>query len=98
MACHNLVDEVDGFLMGKRFLILDRDPVYTVVFRHLLKGAGVRVVRLPARSPSWNAFAERFVRSIREEYPNHLVLLGERQLQTARSGTSRGPWSRDGPS
>ena len=54
----SLIDEVDGFLRDKRFLILDRDPVYTAAFRRLLDGAGVRVVRLPARSPNLNAFAE----------------------------------------
>ncbi|MFH2009307.1 MAG: helix-turn-helix domain-containing protein [bacterium] len=47
----NLTDVVDGFLRDKRFLILDRDPLFTNAFRHLLKESGVTPVRLPARSP-----------------------------------------------
>ena len=62
----NLVDVEDGFLRGKRYLIIDRDPLYTEAFRRILKGAGVKVVRLPARSPNLNAYAERFVLSDKE--------------------------------
>ena len=62
----NLTDDVDGFLVGKRYLIHDRDPLFTQEFRETLAAAGVRVVRLPARFPNLNAYAERFVRSIKE--------------------------------
>ena len=58
----NLSDAEDGFLVGKRFLIHDRDPLFTAEFRETLWAAGVRVVRLPARFPNLNASAERFVR------------------------------------
>jgi putative transposase len=47
----NVTDPFDGILRGKRFLILDRDPLYTSQFRALLKSSGVSVVKLPARSP-----------------------------------------------
>jgi putative transposase len=60
----NLTDVVDGFLLDKRYLILDRDPLYTKAFRHLLSESGVNPVRRPARSPDLNAYAERFVLSI----------------------------------
>jgi putative transposase len=52
--------------MGKRYLIHDRDPLFTDDLLRTLKDAGVEAVRLPARSPNLNAHAERFVRSIRE--------------------------------
>ncbi len=65
-AGRNLTDVVDGFLAGKRFLILDRDAKYSAAFRNLLDGAGVKIVRLPSRSPNLNAYAERFVRSIKD--------------------------------
>jgi putative transposase len=78
----NLVDAVDGFLRDKSHLILDRDPVYTRAFRALLRDSGVKPLLLPADSPNLNAFAERFVRSIRDECLNHLVLLGEAHLRT----------------
>ena len=55
---------MDGFLTGKRFLLLDRDPLYTSQFRALLSSAGVTPIRLPPSSPNLNAYAERFVRSI----------------------------------
>ncbi|MEY4510203.1 MAG: hypothetical protein RLZZ450_2325 [Pseudomonadota bacterium] len=78
----NLLDAVDGFLLHKRYLILDRDPLYTAAFRRLLRNAGVEPLRLPARSPNLNAYAERFVRSIRDDCFNHVVLLGEQHLRT----------------
>jgi hypothetical protein len=63
----SLLDADDGFLKGKRFLLLDRDPLYTTAFRELLRSAGVTPIRLPPSSPNLNAYAERFVRSIRSE-------------------------------
>ena len=78
----NAVDAVDGFLRDKTYLILDRDPVYTRAFRAFLREAGVRPLVLPANSPNLNAYAERFVRSIRDDCLNHLVLLGEDHLRT----------------
>jgi putative transposase len=72
---------VDGFLMRKRFLLLDRDPLYTSQFRALLASAGVTPIRLPPSSPNLNAYAERFVRSTKSECLNKLVLLGEGHLR-----------------
>jgi transposase InsO family protein len=79
----NLTDAEDGFLNGIRYLILDRDPLYTMGFRKMLGECGVSCLRLPARSPNLNAFAERWVRSIREECLDHIVPLGETHLRTA---------------
>lgn len=79
----NLNDPVDGFLAGKRFLILDRDPNYSKAFRELLDDAGVEVIHVPARSPNLNAYAERFVRSIKDECLNNLIFFSERSLRKA---------------
>lgn len=79
----NLIDDFSGFLREKRFLIHDRDPLFTRGFRELLQSAGVTSVRLPPRSPNLNAFAERFVLSIKSECLNRLVILGERPLRRA---------------
>ena len=57
----NLSDEVDGFLKGKKYLIHDRDPLFTAEFLSILATSGVQPVRLPARSPNLNAYAERFL-------------------------------------
>jgi hypothetical protein len=82
-VARNLLDTVDGFLKGKRFLLLDRDPLYTLQFRALLSSAGVTPIRLPRSSPNLNAYAERFVRSIKSECLSKLVLLGEGHLRAA---------------
>ena len=64
-----------------RYLIHDRDPVYTEHSGEILKAAGVRAVKLPARSPNLNAYAERFVRSIRQECLRRVIPLGEHHLR-----------------
>jgi putative transposase len=81
----NLLDVEDGFLRRKRFLIMDRNPLYTAALRRMMKAAGVKVVRLPARSPNLNAYADRFVLSIKTECLARLVPLGEWHLRRAIS-------------
>lgn len=76
----NLTDFEDGFLRGTRFLIHDRDPLFTKEFRRTLKESGVRPVKLPSRSPNLNAYAERFIRSIKSECLTQIIPLGERHL------------------
>lgn len=82
----NLTDAFDGFLLGKRYLICDRDPLFTECFREILAAAGVEAVRLPPRSPNLNSYAERFVLSIKSECLNHLILFSEAQLRRACTG------------
>jgi transposase InsO family protein len=79
----NLVDCEDGFLNGKRYLLMDRDGKYSPEFRQILRNGGVKPLRLPARSPNLNAFAERFVRSIKEECLDRMILFGEGMLRNA---------------
>ena len=82
-VARNLIDDLSGFLNGKRFLIHDRDPLYTRGFHEILGYAGVTPVRLPPKSPNLNAYAERFVLSIRSECLDRMVLMGERHLRRA---------------
>ena len=79
----NLTDCTDGFLRDARYLIMDRDPLFTSTFREILKGGGVKIVRLPRKSPNLNAYAERFVFSIKSECLGRLVPLGENHLRVA---------------
>ena len=79
----NLTDAMDGFLHCKRYLIFDRDPVFTKEFQFILKAAGVKPVMLPPQSPNLNAFAERFVRSIKEECLNRIIFFDEGSLRRA---------------
>ena len=82
-VARNLTDVDDGFLKGARYLIHDRDPLFTRAFRGVLKYSGVRTVKLPPRSPNLNAYAERFVRSIKSECLAQIIPLGERHLRQA---------------
>jgi putative transposase len=82
-VARNLTDARDGFLHGMHYIIVDRDPLYTAAFRRLLRESGVTPLRLPARSPNLNAFAERFVLSVKSECLNCIVPLGEAHLRAA---------------
>ena len=80
-VARNLTDAIDGFLRQASHLIHDRDPLYTGAFREILRSAGVRPIKLPPRSPNLNAYAERFVRSIKEECLDRVIPLAERHLR-----------------
>jgi len=73
----------DGALVGHQILICDRDTKWSTAFRQTLAAAGIRVVQTPYHAPDCNAYAERFVRSIKEECVDRLVLLGEAHLRRA---------------
>jgi len=84
MQCpRQLADPFEGFLLGKRYLIHDRDTTFTQAYDGLLKDSGVEPLILPPRSPDLNAHCERFVRSVKEEALNHMVMLGEAALSYA---------------
>jgi hypothetical protein len=79
----NLTDAVDGVLKGKRYLIHDRDPLFTAEFLKVLGESGVVSVKLPARSPNLNAYAERFVRTTKESCLERVILFGEASVRRA---------------
>src|SRR6266487_4638069 len=81
-CARQLTDPFDGFLLGKRYLIHDRDTKFTQAFDALLKDSGVQPLLLPPRSPNLNAHCERFVRSIKEEALDRMLMLGERSLHS----------------
>jgi putative transposase len=72
-----------GFLLPGQYLIHDRDGKYCPTFQQLIDAAGVKRVPLPPRSLDLNAYAERWVRSVKEECLSRLILFGERALQHA---------------
>ncbi len=82
-CARQLTDPFEGFLGGKRYLIHDRDTKFTRAFDGLLKDSGVEPIVLPPRSPNLNAHCERFVRSIKEEALDQMVMLGEQALSYA---------------
>jgi transposase InsO family protein len=79
----NLTDPEDGILIGKRYLIHDRDPLFTAEFLSIITETGVESVKLPARSPNLNTYTERFVRSIKESCLNRKIFFGEESLRKA---------------
>jgi putative transposase len=79
----NLTDSEEGFLKGKRYLLMDRDTKFSEAFRSMVKESDVEPVRLPPKSPNLNAHIERFMRSIKEECLERLILFGEESLRNA---------------
>ena len=79
----NATDESSGFLRGQRYLLPDRDTKFCAAFMDVLESSGIQPLVLPARSPNLNAFAERWVGSIRQECLSKLILFGEASLRRA---------------
>jgi putative transposase len=84
-VARNVTDAVDGALLGKRYLILDRDAKYSASFRRHIEESRIEVIRLPPRSPNLNAYPERFVRSITEECLSKMIFIGQASLRRAVS-------------
>ncbi len=79
----NVTMEGVGALQGCRYLLHDRDTKYTRSFRAIIESGQVKTLAIPARSPNLNAYAERWVRSVKEECLSKLILFGERSLRRA---------------
>lgn len=79
----NFTDCQDGFLRGKRYLLMDRDAKFCQTFRRILDDEGVKSVQLPPRSPNLNAHLERFFGSLKSECLGQLILFGEGSLRRA---------------
>ena len=77
----NLCFTLDARGTPVRFLIRDRDAKFAGPFDEVFRSEGARVIRTPIRSPKANAFAERFVKTVRRECLDHLLSFGERHAQ-----------------
>lgn len=83
-VARQLVDCENGPLIGSKYLILDNDGTFQDGgFRSIIGSSGIEFVKIPVRSPDLNAYAERWIRSLREECLNHLILLRSRSLDYA---------------
>jgi putative transposase len=79
----NLTAADEGFAVGNRYILMDRDAKFSEAFRGMLSDAGVKPVRLPPRSPNLNAHLERFWRSLKEECLERMIFFGEKSLRQA---------------
>jgi putative transposase len=79
----NATDESWGYLDQWRYALHDRDAKFCASFRATLATGGIKPIQLPARSPNLNAFAERWVRSVKQECLSKVILFGEASLRRA---------------
>ena len=79
----NVTMEDSGFLIDRKYLLHDHDSKYGSSFRQVIEAGSVQTLALPPRSPNLNAYAERWVRSVREECLAKVILLGEGSLRRA---------------
>src|SRR5882757_10065406 len=82
-VARNLTMSGCDILSNCRYLIRDRDTKFTAGFDMILRSSGIEPTPLPPRSPNLNAFAERFVRSIKEECLDRMIFFGEASLRHA---------------
>jgi transposase InsO family protein len=82
-TARNLTDREEGFLIGKRFLIIDRDATFSSLFKSILGISGVEIMLTAYQAPNMNAYAERFVRSIESECLDQMIFLGRESLVRA---------------
>ncbi len=82
-VARNVTMDEWGFLDQCRYLLHDRDTKYTRSFRQIIESGGVEPLRLPRRSPNLNAYAERWVKSVKDECLSKLIFFGEASLRHA---------------
>ena len=79
----NMCDMWDGFLLGKRYLIHDRDPVFNKRFDMIFQSIGIEIKKLPPFTPMMNSRMENFIRAIKTECLDKIIFTNERQLRLA---------------
>ncbi|MDP4643714.1 MAG: integrase core domain-containing protein [Opitutales bacterium] len=82
-VARNLTDAEDGFLDGMKYFVCDNDTLFTNEFCETLEVSGVKVIKTRVATPEQNGYAERFVKSLKEECLDRMIFFGERSLRKA---------------
>jgi putative transposase len=85
----NLTMVMTDLAQGIRFLVRDRDAKFTSGFDEVFQSEQIQIIRTPFRAPRANAFAERFVGTVRRECLDRMLIFHRRQLQTILVGVRR---------
>jgi putative transposase len=80
-VARNFASELEDTGRHFRFLIRDRDTKFTAAFDTVFASVGIETIPTPIASPQANAFAERFVRTVREDCLDHLLVVSQRHLE-----------------
>ena len=85
LVTRNFASDLEDRRQRSRFHLRDRDAKFTTSFDAVFASVGVDPIRTPVRTPRANAFAERWVRTVREDCLDHLLIVSRRHLQSVLS-------------
>ncbi|SQE00174.1 Integrase catalytic region (fragment) [Parafrankia sp. Ea1.12] len=85
----NLLMDLGDRAADFQFLVRDRAGQFTASFDAVLADAGITTIKIPPRTPQANAYAERFVRTVRTEVTDRMLIVGERHLRTVLAEYAR---------